>query len=109
MKPGTHRHRGLPSLLGEHSVLGPQGVGLQGSWDLPVERWAGPPPSLLWRMTGDLGNWLGGRQPSTGLPLGMYPVTQEQMGLPWLLTIQSVNSPQGEGWQGEPGSCRFLL
>ena len=94
----------------EQVVPGPQGEGLQGSEGRgPTERWPGPPPSLLWRMTGELGNWVGAIQPSTGLPRGMKPAWQEQMGLPWLLTIQWVRSPHGEGWQEDPGSWMFLL
>ena len=31
------------------------------------------------------------------------------MGLPWLLTIQWVSSPHGEGEQEDPGSWMFLL
>ena len=30
----------------------------------------------------------------------MYPVIQEQIAFPWLLTTQLVNSPHGEGLQG---------
>ena len=37
---------------------------------------------LLWRITGELGYWAGGRQPSTGLPWGMKRGIQPQMGLP---------------------------
>ena len=94
----------------EQVVPGPQGVGLQGSEARgPTERWPGPPPSLLCRITGELGNCWGAMQPSTGLPRGMWPSRQEQIGLPWLFTIHLVRPPQGEGWQEEPGSCRFLL
>ena len=65
---------------------------------------------LLWRMTGEAGNWAGGRHPSTALLwAGMKPGMQPQMGFPPLLTMQSVLGPHGEGWQGLPGSWRFLL
>ena len=60
-------------------------------------------------MTGEDGNCSGGVQPSTGDPRGMNPWIQEQMGLPALLTTHWVLGPQGEGWQEEPGSWRFLL
>ena len=48
-KPGTQRHSGLPSLLTEHRVPGPHGVGLHGSTGSgggPTLRCPGPPPSL---------------------------------------------------------------
>ena len=75
-----HWQTGFPWKLTVHSVLGPQGLGKQGSG-------GGVLASIL-------------AQPVMVSGCGEYPGRQVQTGLPCLFSLHSVLGPQGLGSQG---------